>query len=198
MIQGNRKNIFQANFVFFSGIFHSFCAFVLQHVWEYLCGNHYYAKSKKEADFVWKKVRRPKIFFWCSAPALGLTLLWSRVVWWTILKPSKFIKILFHTLLYRHFCKKYYILYIEFYKAYRWPHITNEYSCTKVKKKLYHNRGQPNILPSAAKSQWTRYQWTRLVPANTRRNNVIMTSKRRRDVVLTKWWCCCCVVCPLG
>ena len=54
---------------FFSDIFHLFCAFVLQHiwiVWKYLCGNHDYAKSKKEANFVLKQVRRPKIFFWCS------------------------------------------------------------------------------------------------------------------------------------
>ena len=35
-------------------------------VWKYLCGNHDYAKSKKEADFVLKKVRRPKIIFWRS------------------------------------------------------------------------------------------------------------------------------------
>ena len=38
--------------------FHSFCEFVSQYlwnVWKYLCGNHDYAKSKKEADFVLKK-----------------------------------------------------------------------------------------------------------------------------------------------
>ena len=67
--RGIEKNTFQANFFFFSGIFHSFCAFMLQHVWnvwKYLCGNHDYAKSKKEADFVLKKVRRPKILFWRS------------------------------------------------------------------------------------------------------------------------------------
>ena len=64
--RGKEKNTFQANFVFFSCIFHPFCVFALQHVWnvwKYLWKNHDYAKSKKEADFLLKKVRRPKIFF---------------------------------------------------------------------------------------------------------------------------------------
>ena len=49
-----KKKLFKL-ILYFSGIFHLFCAFVLQHVWnvwKYLCGNHDYAKSKKEADFV--------------------------------------------------------------------------------------------------------------------------------------------------
>ena len=74
MIQAYRKNIFQANFcIFFSGIFHLFCALVLQHVWvvwKYLYGNHDYPKSKKEADFVLKQVRRQKIFLHALAPCL--------------------------------------------------------------------------------------------------------------------------------
>ena len=75
--RGIERNTFQVNFVFFSAIFHSFCAFVLQHVWnvwKYLCGNHDYAKSEKEADFVLKKVRRPKIIFWRSGRQAMLQL----------------------------------------------------------------------------------------------------------------------------
>ena len=69
MIQGNRKNIFQANF--FSVIFHLFCALVFTTCMSFmkdLYGNHDYAKSKKEADFVLKQARRPKIFFERSGP----------------------------------------------------------------------------------------------------------------------------------
>ena len=68
------KSTFQANFVSFSDIFYSFCGFVSQHVWNawnYLCGNHDCPKSKKEADFVLKKVRRPKMIFWRSAQGQG-------------------------------------------------------------------------------------------------------------------------------
>ena len=65
---------FSSSFCFcFSGIFHSFCAFVLRHIWiawKYLCGNHDYAKSKKQADFVLKKVKRPKKNFDALAPCL--------------------------------------------------------------------------------------------------------------------------------
>ena len=55
--RGSEKILFKY-FLFFSVIFHSFCAIVLQHVWnvwKYLWGNHDYAKSEKEADFVLKK-----------------------------------------------------------------------------------------------------------------------------------------------
>ena len=68
--RGIERILFKLILYFFSVIFYSFCAFLLQHVWnvwKYLCGNHDYAKSQKEADFVLKKVRRPKIFFWRSA-----------------------------------------------------------------------------------------------------------------------------------
>ena len=68
MIQGIRKILFKLILYFFR-YFHSFYAFVLQHVWntwKCLCGNHDYAKSEKEANFVLKKVRRPKIIFWRS------------------------------------------------------------------------------------------------------------------------------------
>ena len=69
--RGIEKIFFKLIFVFFSCIFHLFCALVLQHVWvvwKYLYGNHDYVKSKNEADFVFKQVRRPKIFFARSGP----------------------------------------------------------------------------------------------------------------------------------
>ena len=71
MIQykGIGKNTFQADF-FFSQVFSTHFAHLFCNMYEmfgkYLCGNHDYAKSKKEADFVLKKVRRLKIIFWRS------------------------------------------------------------------------------------------------------------------------------------
>ena len=70
------KKNFKLNLYFFSGIFNSFCAFLLQYVWnvwKYLCGNHDYTQSKKEADSILKKKKEAENNFLTLWLGVGLT-----------------------------------------------------------------------------------------------------------------------------